>query len=370
MAKVRYGFFMVLAALTLVSGCARQDENTIRIGAAGPMTGDQSKMGIDLRNGVELAITEWNEKGGLLGKKIQLVPGDDQADPKQAVSIANKFVNQGVNAVVGHWNSNCSINAAPYYNAAKIVVISPASTNPRLTQQGFKTVFRVCGTDDQQGGVAAAFVLNRLKSQRVAVLHDKTTYGQGLADYFKKAVEGKVQVVFYDGIQTKDPDYKAVLTAIKDKKPDVYFFGGVYPEAGRLVRQAKESGMNIPMITGDGVYDPTFISIAGKAAAEGTYITFGKDPSGLPTSKQFNEKYTAKYGAPGPYSIYAYDAANIILTSMQQTKTTDGSIMADYIAKNVFKGAFGDISFDKQGDVAKAPYVVWKVVDGNFVEVK
>jgi branched-chain amino acid transport system substrate-binding protein len=156
---------------------------------------------------------------------------------------------------------------------------------------------------------------------------------------------------------------------MKDKKPEIYFFGGVYPEAGRLVRQAREVGMNIPMITGDGVYDPTFIGIAGKSA-EGTYVTFGKDPSGLPTSKTFNEKYTAKYGAPGPYSIYAYDAANIILTAMQQSGTLDGPAVADYIAKNTFHGAFGEISFDLNGDVTKAPYVVWQVRDGKFVEVQ
>jgi branched-chain amino acid transport system substrate-binding protein len=358
-----------LLFLLLMMGCAKQDESVIRIGAAGPMTGDQSKMGIDLRNGAELAVDEWNRKGGLLGKKVQLIPGDDQADPKQAVSIANKFINQKVTAVVGHWNSNCSINASTYYNNAGVVSISPASTNPRLTLQGYKTVFRVCGTDDQQGGVAAEFVMKTLKLKRVAVIHDKTTYGQGLADYFKKAVEGNLQVVYYDGIQTKDPDYKAVLTSIKEKKPEIYFFGGVYPEAGRLVRQAREIGMNIPMITGDGVYDPTFVNIAGKSA-EGTYVTFGKDPSGLPTSKSFNETYTAKFGPPGPYSIYAYDAANIILTAMQQTGTTDGLKVAEFISKNTFKGAFGDISFDKNGDVAKAPYVVWKVKDGNFVEVK
>ncbi len=160
---------ILLLFMVMLFGCARQDENVIRIGAAGPMTGDQSKMGIDLRNGVELAVAEWNEKGGLLGKKVQLVPGDDQADPKQAVSIANKFINQKVNAVVGHWNSNCSINASTYYNTANIVSISPASTNPRLTRQGYKTVFRVCGTDDQQGGVAAEFVLNTLRPKRVAV---------------------------------------------------------------------------------------------------------------------------------------------------------------------------------------------------------
>lgn len=360
---------MALLLAMALFGCAGRDENVIRIGAAGPMTGDQSKMGIDLRNGVDLAVAEWNERGGILGKKIQLVAGDDQADPKQAVSIANKFVNQKVKAVVGHWNSNCSINASTYYHIAKIVAISPASTNPRLTRQGYKTIFRVCGTDDQQGGVAAEFLLKTIRPKRVAILHDKTTYGQGLADYFKKAVENKVNIVYYDGIQTRDPDYKAVLTSMKDKKPDVYFFGGVYPEAGRLVRQAKEVGMNAPMITGDGVYDPTFISIAGKSA-DGTYVTFGKDPSGLPTSKSFNEKYTAKFGAPGPYSIYAYDAANIILTAIQQTGNTDGAAMADYIAKNTFHGAFGDISFDKNGDVTRAPYVVWQVKDGKFEEAK
>jgi len=358
----------ILVVATLF-GCTHQDENVIRIGAAGPMTGDQSKMGIDLRNGVELAVQEWNEKGGVLGKKIQLVSGDDQADPKQAVSIANKFINQKVNAVVGHWNSNCSINASTYYNTANIVSVSPASTNPRLTRQGYKTVFRVCGTDDQQGGVAAEFVLKTMKPKRVAVLHDNTTYGKGLADFFKQVIEKDVQVVYYDGIQTKDPDYKAVLTLIKDKNPDVYFFGGVYPEAGRLVRQAKEVGMNISMVTGDGVYDPTFINIAGKSA-EGTYVTFGKDPSGLATSKSFNDRYSAKYGPPGPYSIYAYDAANIILTAFQKTGKTDGLTVAEYMSKNTFSGAFGEISFDKNGDVTRAPYVVWRVAGGKFVEVK
>ena len=357
------------AALLLAAGCTSQDRNVVRIGAAGPMTGDQSKMGIDLRNGAELAVAEWNEKGGVLGKKIELIAGDAQADPKQAVSIANKFVNQKVTAVVGHWNSNCSINASPYYNTANIVAISPASTNPRLTRQGFKTIFRVCGTDDQQGGVAAEFVLKNLKPKRIAIVHDKTTYGQGLADFFKKAIEGKVPVVYYDGIQTKDPDYKAVLTAINEKKPDVYFFGGVYPEAGRLVRQAKEVGMTIPMVTGDGVYDPTFMSIAGKAA-EGTYVTFGKDPSGLPTNKAFNDRYRAKYGEPGPYSIYAYDATNIILASIKATGSTDGLTLAGHISKSSFPGAFGEISFDQYGDVTRAPYVVWLVKNGTFVELK
>lgn len=352
-----------------MAGCTRQDENVIRIGAAGPMTGDQSKMGVDLRNSVELAVAEWNEKGGVLGKKIVLLPADDQADPKQAVSIANKLINQKAVALVGHWNSSCSIPASKYYQDANIVMISPATTNPQLTLQGFKNVFRVCGTDDQQGKVAADFILKTIRPKKIAIIHDKTAYGQGLADYFKRALGDRVQVVYYGGIIQRDPDYKAVLTTIKQSDPELYYFGGIYPEAGRLVRQAKEIGMNIPMITGDGVYDPTFINIAG-TSAEGTYVTFGAEPAGLPSAKSFMDKYKAKYGDPGPYSIYAYDAANIILTAIAETRNTDGSKVAEYISKTIFHGAFGDISFDKNGDVTKAPYVIWQVKGGKFVEIK
>jgi len=353
----------------LMAGCTRQDENVIRLGAAGPMTGDQSKMGVDLRNSVELAVAEWNEKGGVLGKKIVLLSADDQADPKQAVSIANKLINQKAVALVGHWNSSCSIPASKYYQDANVVMISPATTNPQLTLQGFKNVFRVCGTDDQQGKVAAEFVLKTIRPKKIAIIHDKTAYGQGLADYFKRALGDRVQVVYYGGIIQRDPDYKAVLTTIKQSDPELYFFGGIYPEAGRLVRQAKEIGMNIPMITGDGVYDPTFINIAG-TSAEGTYVTFGAEPAGLPSAKSFMDKYKSKYGDPGPYSIYAYDAANIVLTAIAETRNTDGSKVAEYISRTVFHGAFGDISFDKNGDVTKAPYVIWQVKGGKFVEIK
>ena len=361
--------YIASTLLILMAGCTRQDENVIRIGAAGPMTGDQSKMGVDLRNSVELAVAEWNEKGGVLGKKIVLLSADDQADPKQAVSIANKLINQKAVALVGHWNSSCSIPASKYYQDANIVMVSPATTNPQLTLQGFKNVFRVCGTDDQQGKVAAEFVLKTIHPKKIAIIHDKTAYGQGLADYFKRALGDRVQVVYYGGIIQRDPDYKAVLTTIKQSDPELYFFGGIYPEAGRLVRQAKEIGMNIPMITGDGVYDPTFINIAG-TSAEGTYVTFGAEPAGLPSAKSFMDKYKAKYGDPGPYSIYAYDAANIILTALAETRNTDGSKIAEYISKTVFHGAFGDISFDKNGDVTKAPYVIWQVKGGKFVEIK
>jgi branched-chain amino acid transport system substrate-binding protein len=369
MQRLLNGIAVLFTFVIFALGCARQDENVIRIGAVGPLTGDQSKMGIDLRNAVELAVDEWNEKGGVLGKKIVLLPGDDQADPKQAVSVANKLIHQKAVAVVGHWNSSCSIPASKYYQDANLVMITPATTNPKLTLQGFKNVFRVCGTDDQQGRVAAAYVLKNPRFKRIAVIHDKTAYGQGLADFFKQALGDKVTIAYYGGIVQRDADYKAVLTAIREKGADLYFFGGVYPEAGRLVRQAKEIGMNIPMMTGDGVFDPTFINIAGKAA-EGTYLTFGKDPSGLPAAKAFLANYKTRFGEPGPYSIYAYDAANIILTAISKVGNTDGSELAEYISRTTFKGAFGEISFDQNGDVSKAPYVVWQVTDGAFKQLK
>jgi branched-chain amino acid transport system substrate-binding protein len=364
---MKNSFFILV--MVMLTACTQQDNDVIKIGAAGPMTGDQSKMGIDLKNAAELAVAEWNEKGGVLGKRIVLLAGDDQADPKQAVSIANKFINQKAVGLVGHWNSSCSIPTSKYYNDAGMVMISPATTNPRLTLQGFKNVFRVCGTDDQQGRVAADFVLNKLRFKRVAIIHDKTAYGQGLADYFKKALGDRVQVVYYGGIIQRDPDYKAVLTSIREQKPEVYFFGGIYPEAGRLVRQSREVGLNIPMVTGDGVFDPTFINIAG-TSAEGTYVTFGKEPEGVSSAKSFIEHYKARYGEPGPYSIYAYDAANIILTAIAQTGSTDGRKIAEFISQNSFQGAFGEISFDKNGDVTKAPYVIWQIKGGKFVEVK
>jgi branched-chain amino acid transport system substrate-binding protein len=366
MKKIIASIFILCAVMF---GCTHRDDTVIRIGAAGPMTGSESKMGLDLKNGVELAVSEWNANGGVLGKKIEVVAGDDAADPKQAVSIANKFINQKVDAVVGHWNSSCSIPASKFYNEADTVMISPATTNPQLTLQGFKLVFRVCGTDAQQGEAAAAFVKKSLHPKRVAIIHDNTAYGKGLADIFKKALGGDVPVVYYGAISQGDPDYKSVLTSINEKSPDLYFFGGVYPEAGRLVRQAKEIGMRVPMVTGDGVFDPTFINIAGKAA-EGTYVTFGKEPQGLATARSFMENYKARYGEPGPYSIYAYDAANIILTAIAETKSVQGIKVADYISKTTFHGAFGDISFDKNGDVTKAPYVIWRVKDGRFVEVR
>ncbi len=358
---------MIAVAAFLMPGC-RKKADTIQIGVAGPMTGDQSKMGMDFRNGVALAVEEWNASGGVLGKKIETIIGDDQHDPKQAVSVANKLVNDGVVGVIGHFNSSCSIPASDIYHRAEIPMISPGSTNPQFTEKGYDNVFRVCGRDDQQGKVGAEFVTNRLKLKNVAVIHDKTTYGQGLADEFKKALGPGVDVVYYGGIVQGDKDFKSVLTSIREKNPEMIFFGGIYPEAGLLVRQARELGIKAPLMSGDGTIDPKFIGIAGARAAEGTYLTFSPDPNNIPTAKEFIKNYITRFGQIGPYSIYAYDAANILLTAIKEAKSDQGRTVIAKLHSLEFNGAVGKIRFDSKGDVTAAPYVVWITKGGKFEE--
>ena len=364
--------FTGMAVLTLLlAGCPSQQSDTIRIAVAGPMTGDQSKQGNDLKNGVELAVAEWNNAGGLLGKRIELLVGDDQHDPKQAVSLANKFVNSGVVGVIGHWNSSSTIPASEVYHRADIPMITPASTNPQVTDRGYVNVFRVCGRDDQQGRVAAEFVANKLRATRVAVLHDKTTYGQGLAGEFTRNLTalggGRIEIVYATGIIQGDKDFRGVLTTMGSKKPEVFFFGGIYPEGGLLVKQAREIGLAIPMVSGDGVIDQVFVQIAGPAA-DGTYLTFSPDTTKLPAAQATLAKYRERYGEPGPYSIYAYDAAQVLLEGIKRADAVNGFAVSQAIHTMTHDGLTGRIQFDAKGDLLTTQYVVWVTKDGTFEE--
>ncbi|MGA2192956.1 MAG: branched-chain amino acid ABC transporter substrate-binding protein [Nitrospirota bacterium] len=352
----------------LLAGCSGKGGDTINIGVAGPMTGDQSKMGMDFKNGVTLAVEQWNSKGGVLGKKVVVQIEDDQHDPKQAVAIANKLVNEGAAGVIGHFNSSCSIPASKIYEDGGVPMITPATTNPQLTEQGFWNVFRVCGRDDQQGKVAAEFVSKDLGKKRIAVLHDKTTYGQGLANEFQKNLSGSAKVVYYGSIIQGDKDFKSVLTSIKETNPEIIYFGGIYPEAGLMMKQAREIGLDATFVSGDGSIDPKLLDIAG-AAAEGTYLSFSPDPVNIPSAKGFLDEYHKRFGEHGPYSIYAYDAANILLKSINTVGSVDGKAVADAIHKGSFDGALGKVEFDKKGDNKIAHYVMWQVKGGKFVQV-
>jgi branched-chain amino acid transport system substrate-binding protein len=364
---------LLLACLCLLTiACTKKGEkaaDVIKIGAAGPLTGDMAVFGADQLNGMKLAVEEWNAKGGVLGKKIVIVEGDDQRDPKQAVSAANKLINDGVVGVVGHFNSNCSIPASEVYHKAGIPEISHGSTNPQYTERSFDNVFRVCGRDDQQGKVSAAFAVNVLNAKKIAILHDKTTYGQGLAEEFKKGLGDKAQVLLYEGIGVGEKDYSPVVTKIKALNPDLVFFGGIYVEAGLLIKQFKAVGGTAPFIGGDGIMSEELVKIGGPAT-EGTFATFGPDTKESPSAKGFNENYRKKYGEPGVYSVYAYDATNILLQAIQNAGTTDSKKVIPAIRAIDYNGALGHIQFDNRGDVKESPYVVWKVEGGKFRQVK
>jgi branched-chain amino acid transport system substrate-binding protein len=345
----------------------------IKLGLAGPLTGDQGVFGEILKEGAIIAMEEWNEKGGVLGKKIEFVWGDDQHDPKQAVSIANKFVNEGVVGVVGHFNSSCSIPASTIYVRFDIPQITPASINSEYTDRGLKNVFRTCGRDDQQAIVAADFIANILKKTKIAVFHDKTTYGQGLAD---KVVEGLkklgIEPVFYTGIVQGDKDYTAVLTAAKQKNPEILYFGGIHPEAILLARQARDLGLNAILMNGSGTFTQEFIDGAG-SAAEGSYITFYPDSEKILTARPFIKKFKEKFPQAkeiSAFTINSYVAANILLEAIQATGGTDGKKLAEYIRKTPFNTVSGLIRYDEKGDLLEAPFVFWQVQNGEFVQVQ
>lgn len=365
-------FSPLALSLLIGGGSCVKGPATIKIAVAGPLSGDQAKMGGDLLHGVEMAVAEWNERGGIGGEKIEILAQDDRHDPREAVSVANKIVNLGAVAAVGHFNSSCSIPASRVYADGGVVMITPASTNPQLTRQGLPGIFRICGTDDQQGRVEAEYVTEVLKKKRVAILHDKTTYGQGLADYFRKNLGDRAEVVFYEGITQGDKDFTGVLTRLRDARPEAVMFGGIYPEAGLLVKQMKALGLDVPFVSGDGTIDQEFIRIGGPAA-EGAYLSFGPlGPSGeaardLPGAGPFVERYRKRYGDVGPYSIYAYDAAQVVLKSLAQGGKTDGKGLSERIHQSAFDGALGRIEFDEHGDVRVAPYVMWTVSQGRFV---
>jgi branched-chain amino acid transport system substrate-binding protein len=243
---------------------------TVKIGSASPLTGSQAHIGIDIRNGVQLAIEDLNARGVEIGGKkvkFEMVAEDDEANPTKATTVAQKLTDAKVAAVVGHFNSGASIPASKIYSDAGIPQISPSSTNPKYTQQGFKTTFRVVAHDDQQGPTLGRFAVEKLKIQTVAVIDDSTAYGQGIADAFERTVKaGGVKVLAREHTTDKDTDFKAILTRIKGRKPDLVMFGGIDPQAGPMVKQIIELGIKAKFIGGDGMQTPNFIKLAGTAA--------------------------------------------------------------------------------------------------------
>jgi len=326
----------------------------VKLGVAGPITGGSATFGAQLKNGVEQAITDINSAGGILEQKIQSPPqiGDDRADPKEGVSVANKFVGEGVKFVIGHFNSGVTIPASEVYQENGILEITPAATNPKVTDRNMWNIFRTCGRDDQQGVVAGAIVAERFKGKRVAIVHDKTTYGQGLADETRKAMNAKgLKEVMYEGVNVGDKDYSALVSKIKAARADLVYWGGLHDTGGLILRQMRDQGVKAPFMGGDGIADDEFATIAGPGA-EGTLMTFSPDPRTNAANKQIVEVFRKKGFEPQAYTLYSYAAVQIIKQAAEQAKSLDPKKVAEVMhSGKSFSTVLGDMSYDKKGDV-------------------
>jgi branched-chain amino acid transport system substrate-binding protein len=367
---VRHRPFLALiaaGAVVVALAACQKKEDAINIGMAGAQTGSDAQIGLSMLNGSQIAIDEWNAKGGVLGKKINPIVFDDEGKPDKAVTIAQTLVDDGVVAVIGHFNSGCTIPASRVYNDAKIVEISPGSTNPQYTDQGFPYAFRICGRDDQQGPTAATFLRDQLKLDKIAILDDKTSYGEGLADEVKKSFEAQGgQVTMFQGFGKDERDFRANIDVIKGSGAQALFWGGMYGQGGPLFVQMRQAGLTIPFVSDDGAYDQTFVDTVGNDAKD-VYITFGKDYNSMPGAQAFLKSYQDKYHQPiGSYSVYGYDAANVLLTAMAKAGSTDADKVAAVMKGQPFDTILGQVEFNEKGDVKKSGYVIWTIKDGKF----
>ena len=357
---------VVLVIGAALAGCEK-GSNTIKIGLAAVQSGSDAQIGVTMLYGSQIAIDEWNAKGGVLGRQIETISLDDEANPQKANTVAHNLVDDGVVAVIGHLNSNCTIPASIVYNDAKVLQITPGSTNPKYTEQGFPYAFRICGRDDQQGPVAAKYLHDVLKLNKIAILHNKTAYGEGLATEVKKTFESLGgQVTMFQGIGVDENDFGANISVIQGSGAEGFFWGGMYGQGGPLCVKMRQAGVNIPFVSGDGCFDQSFVDTVG-GSAPNVFLSFGKDYHQLPAAQPFLDKYKAKYGqAEGAYSVYGYDAANVLLTAIQQAGTTDADKVAAVMKSEPFDTILGKVEFDEKGDVKGSGFVMWTIKDGKL----
>jgi branched-chain amino acid transport system substrate-binding protein len=364
---------LALAFAALITGCDSGPDK-LKMGVAGPMTGADAAFGAQLKNGVEQAVADINAAGGINGQQIDLMVGDDAADPRQGVSVANNFLGEGVHFVVGHFNSGVSMPASEVYVDNGILMITPSSTNPMITERKLWNVFRTCGRDDQQGGVAGKYIAEHLKDKKVAIVHDKTTYGKGLADETKKAMNnGGVTEVLYEGVGAGEKDFTALVSKLKNAGVEVLYWGGVHTAGGLVLRQMRDQGLNAVFMSGDGIASDEFAAIAGPGA-EGTLMTFGPDPQKRPEAKEIIDRFVARQYKPEAYTLYSYAAVQILKQAIEATKSTDPKTVAAYMRTGVvFNTVIGDIAFDEKGDIKQVAYVMYtwkKQPDGSLTYVQ
>jgi len=358
--------FLAMAATALGIALSFPVRADIVIATAGPMTGQYASFGEQMRRGAEMAVADLNARGGVLGQKVRLEVGDDACDPKQAVAVANQLASKGVKFVAGHYCSGSSIPASNVYAEEDMLQISPASTNPKLTERGLANVFRVCGRDDQQGPEAAKFIAAHFKGKVVAVVHDKTAYGKGLADETHKTlVSLGMKPKLFEAYTAGEKDYTALITKLKVNGVEVLYVGGYHTEAGLMARQMREQGMKTVLMSGDALVTDEFWSITGPAG-EGTLMTFGPDPRKSPLAVALVAKFRKIGYDPEGYTLYTYGAVQTWAQAVEKTKSTDTRKLSAALKSMTFDTVLGKIGFDRKGDVTAPGYVVYEWKKGKY----
>jgi branched-chain amino acid transport system substrate-binding protein len=362
---------IALAAMVALAGTASAQ---IKIGVAGPITGPNAAFGAQLKNGAEQAAADINAKGGINGQKIEIVVGDDVSDPKQGVSVANKMVGDGVKIVLGHFNSGVTIPASEVYAENGVLMVTPSATNPKITERGLWNVFRTCGRDDQQGEVAGKYLATTLKGKKLAIVHDKTTYGKGLADETQKAANKEgVKEVLYEGVNTGEKDFSALVSKIKAAGAEVVYWGGLHTEGGLIARQMRDQGVTAVMMSGDGITSDEFATIGGPAV-EGTLMTFPPDPRKRPEAAAAVKAFEAKKFNPEAYTLYTYAALEVVAGAAAEAKSLDPKKIAETIKNGkAWPTVIGGLAYDKKGDITRPDYVMYtwkKGADGKITYVE
>jgi branched-chain amino acid transport system substrate-binding protein len=351
----------------LLAACSAATKNPIVIGVAAPLSGPQASIGEDVAAAVRLSVDDLNANvGGIDGRLIELVEVDDEGSPQMAVTVAQKLVNTpGMLGVIGHINSGASLPASNIYHQANVAMITPGSVNHKLTEQGFHNVFRVIGRDDIQGSEIAQFIAKTLKSRTVAIVHDKTAYGLGIAEYVRDNLKNLgVKVLLFEGITVGDKDFRALLTKIKGQKPDTLFFGGLFTESGLLCSQARQLGLQANYVSGAGSKEKGLIDLLG-GQNQKVFISGLAEPKESRFTLRFEKVY---HHTPGPFAPYAHDAVEILLESIAKAKTKDrASVIAEIAKTQNFPGLGGPISFDAKGDAVKAPFQFFVIAGNRFV---
>ncbi|MEL6747220.1 MAG: branched-chain amino acid ABC transporter substrate-binding protein [Pseudomonadota bacterium] len=338
----------------------------ITIATAGPMTGQYASFGAQMKAGAEMAVKDINAAGGVMGRKLKLEVGDDACDPKQAVAVANNFASSGVSFVAGHFCSGSSIPASKVYEEEGIIQISPASTNPKLTDEGGPNVYRVCGRDDQQGLVAGNFLKENYGDKKVAIIHDKTAYGKGLADATKAAFEAAGgTTALYEAYTAGEKDYTALVSKLKNEGIDALYVGGYHTEAGLMVRQMRDQGLKTQLISGDALVTQEYWSITGDAG-EGTLMTFSPDPRKNEVAAPVVAKFKEAGIDPEGYVLYTYGAIQAWAQAVEAAGKTDPESVMKALNTGKFDTVLGNLSFDDKGDVTLPGYVWYEWSNGTY----